>query len=397
MREKMLQKTDVNDLCPGMYVSGVLKQKGNIKLTSSGRINSDKDITSFVKKGILQVEIDLTKSTHLQAKQELTMVKDDYRNGAGLSYSEQMNLTLELYDQAKEIHGRIIRNIGKGRINNIEDVEDISRNIVDKTFECEDAITVVTLLNNDNDYLLEHSINCAILMTMLGKQLGLDRELLHELGIGALLMDIGMSELPLLLTQKSEDLTEKEMLKIQGHVDAALSIVEKLDNISDVSLAVIGQHHERLDGSGYPGAFKGEQISLYGRMAAITDTYDSLTADRPYRKALTPADALIKMSNQELGLDAQLIEQFILCIGLNPVGSIVRLDSAKLAMVIRINKEQPMHPVVMVFYDLTGKHKEAVRQVNLATTEDKIIGSIPPAEFNIELGLFLKEAFAPGS
>jgi HD-GYP domain-containing protein (c-di-GMP phosphodiesterase class II) len=393
----MLQKIDVNELCPGMYVTGVLRQKGNIKITSSGRINTEKDISSFVDKGILQVEIDLVKSTHLQFLQEELSAKDNDLNTASLSYRAQMNLTLELYDKAKEIHGRIIRNIGKNKIHNIEDVADTSRTIVDKVFECKDAISVVTLLKNDDEYLLEHSINCAILMTMLGKQLDLEMELLYELGIGALVMDIGMTELPLLLTQKSDGLSEKELEKMQGHVDFALNKVENLDSISDVSLAVITQHHERLDGSGYPGGFKGEQISLYGRMAAITDTYDSLTADRPYRKALTPADALIKMSNTELGLDAQLIEQFILCIGLNPVGSLVRLDNAKLAMVIRINKEQPMRPVVMIFYDLNSKDEEQIRQVNLANTADKIIGSIHPGEFNIELGLFLKEAFSTSS
>jgi HD-GYP domain-containing protein (c-di-GMP phosphodiesterase class II) len=205
-------------------------------------------------------------------------------------------------------------------------------------------------------------------------------------------MDIGMLKLPLLLVNKTSSLSDKETQRMQCHVDIALTLLKPIEGIDEVSLTVIKQHHERLDGTGYLDGLHGEQISQYGRMAAIVDTYDSLITTKPYRDALRPGDALKKMQDEDWGLDKDLVAKFITCIGVNPIGSLVKLASGKLAMVMRLNRIQPLSPVVMVFYNLTTKLDE-VAQLDLSKVEDEIIGSISPDDFGLSLSGFLRKSF----
>ena len=389
----MLELVNINRLEPGMFIVKVTEQMGKITVTSAGKINDQQYIAVLIKKGILQVQVDLSKSTHLVKEHDEGELDDDtYIDASGLTYAQQLEHTLKLYDKVKTIQGRLVKQVAKGNINNLDEIDEITQDIVNKAFDSDDAIGIAILLKETDEYFLEHSINCAILMVMFGRSLGIERATLHHLGIGALLMDIGMLKLPLLLTSKATELSQKETKRIQQHVDVSLQLLESVDGIDDVSLEVIQQHHERLDGSGYLDGLRGQQISMYGKMAAIVDTYDSLITSRPYREALKPADALKKMEDEELGLDKELINKFIGCIGSNPVGSLVKLDTGKLAMVMRLNKNLPMSPTVMVFYNLTTKLDE-VFQLDLSIVEDKIEGSVLPDDFNLDLSGFLRNSF----
>jgi HD-GYP domain-containing protein (c-di-GMP phosphodiesterase class II) len=393
--EIMLQLINIDALLPGMFIVKVTKQAGKITVTSAGKINDQKDIAGLADKGILQVQIDLLKSTHLdnQDGQDGQDDLDDmYLNASGLSYNQQLQHSLELHDQAKTIQGRIIKRVAKGKIADLEEVDQITQEIVRKTFECDDALAITTMLKQNDEYFLEHSINCAILMVMFGRSLEIEKPILQHLGAAALLMDIGMIKLPLLLIQKVDTLTVQETKRIQRHVEIALKLLEPIEGIDEVSRTVIKQHHERLDGSGYPDGLRGEQICQYGRMIAIVDTYDSLTTTRPYREAFKPADALKKMQDEELGLDKELVGKFIGCIGANPIGSLVKLASGRLAMVMRLNHLHPLSPVVMIFYDLSTKKDEVVR-LDLSKVEDEIVGSVSPDDFGIRLSGFLRQSF----
>ena len=391
----MLQLINIETLLPGMYIVKVTKQAGKITVTTAGKISSQENIAGLVGKGILQVQIDLTKSTHLDTEDTLDGLDDlddMYINASGLSYNQQLEHSLKLHDQAKKIQGRLIKNVAKGKIAGLEEINEITQEIVKKAFECDDALGITTLLKENDEYFIEHSINCAILMVMFGRSLEIEKPTLQHLGAGALLMDIGMVKLPLLLTQKTDSLSAQETQRMQRHVDIALKLLEPIDGIDDVILTVIKQHHERLDGTGYPDGLRGEQISQYGRMAGIVDTYDSLTTVKPYRDALRPAEALKKMQDEDLGLDKDLVTKFIGCIGANPIGSLVKLASGKLAMVMRLNHLQPLTPMVMVFYNLTTKLDE-VAQLDLSKVEDEIIGSVSPDDFGMSVPGFLRQSF----
>lgn len=388
----MLQLTNIDALLPGMFIVKVTEQVGKVAVATAGKITDIQAIRSLAEQGILQVQVDLSKSSHLGSESVAEESDDTYVNVSGLSYNQQLDRSLKLHAQAKTIQGRIIKRVAKGKVADLEEVDHITQQIVAKTFECNDALGITTMLKDDDEYALEHSINCAILMVMFGRSLNIDKATLQHLGVGALLMDIGMGKLPLLLTHKNDSLTPQETIRMQRHVDTALKMLESVSCIDDISLAVIKEHHERQDGSGYPHGLAGEQISQYGRMAAIVDTYDSLTANRPYRQACMPAQALKKMLDEDLGLDKELVSKFINCIGAHPIGSLVKLASGKLAMVMRLNQLAPLSPVVMVFYNLSTKLDE-VAQLDLSKLEDKIIGSISPDDFGVSLSGFLSQSF----
>jgi HD-GYP domain-containing protein (c-di-GMP phosphodiesterase class II) len=379
----MLQLIDIEMLVPGMFVVKVTKPVGKIKITTPGILKDLKSVQTLVNKDILQIQIDLSKSTHIDITVQDTS-DEDYCNYAGLTYDQQLAHALELYDQVKTIQGRLIKQFAKGKITDLEAINDITEQIVNQAFECDDALAIVTLLKSSDEYLMEHSINCAILIVMFGRALGMSKTTLHHMGVGALLMDIGMVKLPLLLTQKPSSLSPQETQRMHSHIDIGLKLVEPISEISETSVLLVKQHHERMDGSGYPDGLRGEQISIYAKLAAIVDTYDSLTTSRPYRDPLKPADALQKLVDETLGLDMELVEKFIQCIGANPVGSMVKLASGKLAVVMRLNKTQPLSPVVMTFYNLTTKLDE-VAQINLSKSEDEIVSSISPDDFNKNL------------
>jgi HD-GYP domain-containing protein (c-di-GMP phosphodiesterase class II) len=388
----MLQIINIDALLPGMFIVKVIKQAGEITVATPGKINDQQDINSLIDKGILQVQIDPAKSTHLNTDDGLNDLGETYLNASGLSYNQQLEDSLILHNQAKTIQGRLIKRVTNGKIADIEEVNNIMQEIVNKAFECDDALGITTLLKDNDEYFLEHSINCAILMVMFGRSLEIEKSTLQHLGVGALLMDIGMVKLPLLLTQKTDSLSVQESQRMQRHIDIALKLLEPIEDINKISLTVIKQHHERIDGTGYPDGLRGEQISQYGRMAAIVDTYDSLTTSRPYRDTFEPADALKKMQAEDLGLDKELLSKFISCIGANPIGSLVKLASGKLAMVMRLNRLHPLSPNVMVFYNLTTKIDE-VAQLDLSEVEDEIVDSVSPDDFDIGLSAFLRQSF----
>lgn len=387
----MIQTIDISALLPGMYVLKVTKQNGKLKVTESGKVKDAEVIATMQKKGVLEVQVDLEKSTH-QALEEGLIHDKDYTNSAGLTYNQQLELSLQLHDQAKSIHKKVVKRASKGKLIHLEEANEITEKLVTSAFECDEALSLVTLLNEDPEYFLEHSINCALLIIIFGKYLGLEKSVLHHLGKGALLMDIGMMKLPLLLTQKQGTLTSSEQKKMQTHVDIALNLIEPIEQIDDISIKVVKEHHERLDGSGYPDGLRDKQISLYGRMAAIVDTYDSIITERPYRDAIHPTQALLKISNEIEGLDKELTNKFVTCLGEYPIGCLVKLNNNKLAMVTRLNKDHPLEPVVMVFYDINTRNN-APNRIDLTKVDVEISACISLDDVNLSMKQLLQKSF----
>ncbi|MGS2719861.1 HD-GYP domain-containing protein [Paraglaciecola aestuariivivens] len=387
----MLQLIDIDAIQPGMYVVKVTKQTGQFTLKQAGKVKRPQDIQLLATKGILQVQVDLSKSDHLQENQQQDNPPPIYVNEAGYSYNQQLDLSLKLRDQVKSVQGKLIQRVANGKIHNLDEISQITDELVTLAFDCNDAIFISTMLKDSDQYLIEHGVNCALLLVIFGRALGLPKSELKQLGMGGLLMDIGMSKLPLLMLLKPDTLSEQERARMQRHVDMALSLLESMEGVSDITRTVVEQHHERIDGSGYPKGLQATDISIYGKMAAIVDCYDSLTTLRPYRDALKPDIALKQLSKEELGLDKTLLAKFIQCIGANPVGSLVKLASGKLAMVMRLNPSQPLYPVVMVFYNLTTQLDE-VAQIDLSKEHDEIVGTVAPEDYGIGLASFLTQA-----
>lgn len=267
--------------------------------------------------------------------------------------------------------------------------------MVDSIFRNEDALTCMSRLQTKDSYLTEHSLNVSILMSVFAKYLGIDKRVIQELTLGAFLHDIGKVMIPAEILNKRGALTVKEHKIMQSHVALGLKMLEETPSISHIAVQMVKEHHERLDGSGYPNQLKGDEISRYGRMIAIIDSYDAMTCERPYKKSVHPINAFKTLVSESSLYDEELVEKFIQCLGVYPVGTLVKLNSGKLGLISKLNKKKPLHPHVRVFYNTRMNQAIPIKEINLSESKykDQIDCCIKPEEFNINLLGFFKTAF----
>lgn len=386
-----------------MYVNRVTRQKGQLRVKSQGLIKRAEIINALKQKGILELEVDYSKSNLDEiAKHQPEEPKEEVNEAPvekpaakkAVSLSDALNQSQKLHDKAKQAHCKLLDKVRNGEVANISAIRDVSSDIIDSVFENPNALSCVSMIKDAPDYIWEHSVNCAIYMAIFARHLGFDKELTEDLCMGGFLMDTGMATIPDDLLQKNSKFHTDDFQLVRMHVDFGVELVSQEDNMSEVVLSVVQDHHERLDGSGYPEGKKGDQINTYGRMAAIVDSYDAMTSDRPYRKGVTPTAALKKLLSDTSGkYDQSLVQQFIRCIGVHPVGSVVKLKSGKLAIIVQANKEDPVKPLVMCFYSTKSSAHTELKKLDLSKVEDEIISTVRPDEFKINLSKFFREVF----
>lgn len=255
----------------------------------------------------------------------------------------------EAYARTGEILHDLMKDIQSGKDLAIQEVETVVQDVVDSMVRNPDALMLIARLRQADEVLYGHGLNVAIYLVALGRHLGLPKDFLERLGVVGLLLDIGKIKLPRELLLKNDQLTSEEFETIKQHVNHSLDILSETPNLHPDILQGIAQHHERENGSGYPAGISQGNISLFGRMAAIADTFSALTNPRPYAEAATPHEALQAMSNWgDEFYHASMVEQFIHAIGVFPVGSMVELSSGEVAVVISHSKVRRLKPRVLI-------------------------------------------------
>ena len=214
------------------------------------------------------------------------------------------------------------------------------------------ALLWVSHLREHSQRTYRHALRVALYIVALGRQLGFPRDQLVRIGVVGLLSDIGNARVPQQILDKPGLLTPEEFEVVKRHVQHGLQMLSDARDIPPEVLAGIAQHHERMDGSGYPAGLAGRQISVYGRMAAIADCFAALTARRGYGSVQTSHQALMSLFQWSPKLfHAPLVEQFVQAIGLFPVGSMVELSSGEVAVVLAHNRVRRLEPRVLVLTD----------------------------------------------
>ena len=392
----MLEQVPIDDLQPGMYVNQVLEQTGSLKMRSKGIVKTQAIINSLRAKGILLVEVDLAKSKLPQTPTAPEPPKEETPQPTKASVKslgrDSINEASELYDSALTIQSSFLKSLQKGAVTDLSPMESLSHSLIESVFDNKDALSCLTMIKDTDQYLLEHSINCSVLSGIFCEFLGFDRDTTEQVSLGALLMDIGMSSLPDEIRNNTGELSSNDWEVMKTHVEIGADLVEQFGDISDLSLCIIKQHHERVDGSGYPNGLIGDEISKFARIAAIVDAYDAMTSNRIHQKSITPTQALKRLMATE-NLDQDLVKQFIQCIGVHPVGSLVRLKSGKLGIVSKINPKDPVSPHVMTFYSVTSQHFNEVKRIDLSQYDDEIVSGVRPEEFTLNLPKFFKDVF----
>ncbi|MEO6365042.1 MAG: HD-GYP domain-containing protein [Luteimonas sp.] len=272
------------------------------------------------------------------------------------SVEEEIPLARETLDAVSLLTAKIIDDLRAGAILSPQDVEVAAASIVKSVLRNADAFFLVSAMRKRDAYGYSHAINCGALAAAFGRTLGLPEEILVELASGGLLLDVGKTRLPEALLTHPGPLDLAQMQQARGHVGLSLQILAE-NGLHGVSVHdMVGSHHERCDGSGYPDGLKGTFIPMFARMAAIIDSFDAMTSDRPHAPAMPRHDALQSIYRERGALyQAELVEQFISCLGVYPTGSLVELRTGEVAVVMAQNPARRLRPRVMLLTD-ADKH-----------------------------------------
>ncbi|WP_191488741.1 HD-GYP domain-containing protein [Pseudomonas sp. FEN] len=273
----------------------------------------------------------------------------------------------------------VIEMFGQVRLGLTVDVETVGQ-LVDDIAESigrhPHALISLARLKSADDYTYMHSVAVCALMIALARQLDLSAELVREAGLAGLLHDIGKMMIPQEILNKPGKLTDEEFIEVYKHPENGGLILRDCHQVSALVLDVCMHHHEKFDGSGYPYKLAGEQISLLGRMGAICDVYDAITSDRPYKLAWGPSEAIRKMAEWEGHFDPLIFQAFIKAVGIYPVGSLVRLQSGRLAVVMEQDDASLLTPKVKIFFSTHSNIPIEQQVLNLAGKQstDRIVG-----------------------
>ena len=258
----------------------------------------------------------------------------------------------EVHLKSREIIRDVVEDLRRDRPVNIEKINEVIDEMVDSVGNNPDALLWLTKLKSRDSYAYDHGIDVAVYMLAFGRHLGYPKERLRILGVSGLMQDIGKLRVREEILAKSGRLSPEEFEEMKVHVSHSVDILRKTSDIPHEVIAVVGQHHERLDGSGYPRRLKGDQIDSLASMAGIVDSFEALVSHRPYAEAISTHQALQQLNRWKgTSFHEALTEQFIQCIGIFPVGSLVELNTGDVAVVVGQNKVRRLKPKIMLLLD----------------------------------------------
>lgn len=395
-----IKKIPVDQLRPGMYVHDVnCPWLDHPFVSNSFAINGEERVREIKALGIHELYIDTERGadvahapTAAEVRQQIDMRMADIAREQPEDV-HAVSLAAEI-DRAKRLHGdasRIVRELARdvrlGKQIELEQVEPLVERMVDSIFRNQDALLPLARLKDHDNYTFQHSVSVCALLVAFGRGLKLDRPLIKELGIGGLLHDVGKAKVPDAILNKPAKLTEAEFTRMKSHVVQSMLILQHTPGISQIALDVAGQHHERYDGSGYPNHLAGEQISLYGRMAAIVDVYDAITSDRVYHKGMPPTAALGRLLEwSHHHFDPALVKAYVKSLGIYPTGALVRMESGRLGVVMEQNSENMMKPrVKIIFHSVHQRYlKPEIIDLSWPGCQDRILGHEDYAAWDID-------------
>lgn len=396
----MLKKITVDQLVVGMHLKEFCGSWMEHPFWRSGFVITDaKDIVSIRTSAIREVWIDCSKGldvaageatlseaeTDVQVDAEMAAADVQERDLAPVPVKEELERAAKICQQSKQA---VMSMFEEARMGNTVDsgvAQQLVQEITDSVTRNPGALISLARLKSADDYTYMHSVAVCAMMVALAKQLGLSEAEIRSAGIAGLMHDLGKALMPTEVLNKPGKLTAAEFDIMKKHPEEGHRLLQGGFSVDPMVMDVCLHHHEKVDGSGYPKGLKGDEISIYAKMGAVCDVYDAITSNRPYKSGWDPAESLRKMAEWSNGhFDGKVFQAFVKSMGIYPIGSLVRLHSGRLGIVVDQTAKSLTTPCVKVFYSVQSNLRIPPEVIDLSKpgVKDKITGREDPAKWN---------------
>ena len=280
---------------------------------------------------------------------------------------QEIPMARKVLDRANDMYLRVVSDIKQGKKIDEPELHSVINALVNSVNRNPGALTWLIGQQKKNPLAYVSPISITALALTLGRSMRLPREHMEALGTATLLQDIGMLAIPGEIINKKEPLTADETKVLKGHVDASLKMLKQTGNFSTEVTQVVHKHHERRDGSGYPQGISGDEVGTLSSISGIVDSYQSGTSERPYRKAKTSFQILMELyGDRDNTFESGVVEHFIQCIGIFPIGSFVELNTREIGVVVNRHSTQQLKPTVQIVINPAGERIKKPETVDLA-------------------------------
>ena len=362
----MKKKIDVKQLELGMYVAELDRSWLESPFLFQGfKLANEKDLKTLVDLcEFVYVDVDKSDFRDFEARrrfiegsgQDEATTKVNLKLRPPKTFEDEIEEARQVHQDAEGYIAKVFENLRLGEPLQVEEAKVIVSEMINSIMRNPDALLLLSNLKAYDEGAVTHSMNVCTMALTFGRFLGLDKNQMHELGFAALLHDIGETKVPKHILEKRFGLSPEEVQQMQSHVELGAEILRQQKEIPASAIDVAYSHHERINGSGYPRKLQGDAISFFAKIIAILDVYDRLTHAAKHNRYVTSTNALKNMYDYRgRFFDSELIEKFIQCLGIYPVGSVVELNSGEVGVVISISPENHLLPKLMLVRDKQKK------------------------------------------
>ncbi|MEN3371931.1 HD-GYP domain-containing protein [Dechloromonas sp. ZS-1] len=300
------------------------------------------------------------------------------------SFSDEVKRASRIVSKGREAVVSMFQEARMGKAIEAEAAAPLVEEISNSVMRNPGALISLARLKTADDYTFMHSVAVCALMIALARQLGLDEKQTRDAGMAGLLHDLGKAMIPLEVLNKPGKLTDAEFDLVKTHPEEGYKLLLEGKDVSEVVKDVCLHHHEKVDGSGYPKRLNGETMSLFAKMGAVCDVYDAITSNRPYKAGWDPAESIKRMAEWKGHFDPMVFQAFVKSLGIYPIGSLVRLESGKLGVVIEQGEQSLLKPKVKVFFSTRAQAYITPEVIDLARSPEKIAAREDAAKWGIK-------------
>lgn len=394
----MIKKVPVSALRLGMFIHDLNSGwMAHSFWRSRFMLRKEEDLVKILNSGITEVLIDTVKGldadgiAESEAQRHLTerMVEAviHHPEPQPRQFREEVAVAQKIQQEANTVVASMLDDVRMGRQMQVEKMEPVVERVTDSILRNQGALLSLNRIKQADTYTFQHCVSVCTLMVAFCRFMGMDHETIQLAGMGGMMHDLGKMQIPDSVLNKPGKLTDEEFDVMKSHVVLGVEILRQTPGLPAGVFEIAGQHHERFGGKGYPHGLEGQEISLLGRMASIVDVYDAITSNRVYHQGMEPALALQKLFEwSEFHFDPDLVQHFIQAVGIYPTGSLLRLESGRLAVVVDQSPKDLLHPTVRVVYDTKRRLALPPKDLELssATNQDAIVGYEDPTHWDIQ-------------